>query len=372
MQLSSVYLYPNKIDVFTQSLDPWVAERYRKVYNRNVKIYRGADNRIDIQVRNCDQKPVSVANSYLVFNLVTKDKQRLVLRKDCVLVPDDSTNKLKGRAYALLSKEEMQDLEPGFYQYSVVREERDYESPDYVVTSSSLTYVDSQFGAYATLEIFGDVAGEPQHSLEISKFNYINPFSTGDEDLPYFESSIIDAQYLTSIPSSTHTFQFFQGSDFTGRIRIQGSLDESTDPVTWVDLPDAVIEPGGNNFTTNGQSTLYKNVTGKWRWFRVIAGASFNGSAKFVIAQTTLGEYAVSVYNGGKNYVVGQQLIIVGDKLGGYSGVNDLAIVVQSVNYQGAITSVSWSGTSVMNTRSFVLGATGEPTTGKVDKVLYR
>lgn len=371
MNYSSVYLYPNKIDIFTQSLDPWVAERYSKVYNRNVKIYRGIDNRIDIQVRNCDQRPISVADSYLVFNLVTKDEQRLVLQKECTLVPDDTVNKLKGRAYVVLTGDDLQDLEPGYYQYSVVIEERDYESPDYTVTSRTVSYIDSQFGAYATLEVFGDVLGEPGASLEVTKFNYINPFSTGDEDPPYYESSIIDANYLTSTPTSNHTFQFYHGDDFTGRIRIQGSMDESSDP-NWTDLPDSVIYPPGNNFTTDGKLTTYKNVTGKWRWFRVVAGASFNGSAKFVIAQTMVEQYAVSVYNGGKNYVVGQQLVIVGDRLGGNSGVNDLTITVTSVNFQGAITGVSWTGTSVPNTRSFVLGATGLPSTGRLDKVLYR
>jgi hypothetical protein len=46
------------------------------VYNRNLKIFRGVDNRIDIQVRNSDQKASNIAGSTLVFNLVnqaTKD-----------------------------------------------------------------------------------------------------------------------------------------------------------------------------------------------------------------------------------------------------------------------------------------------------------
>lgn len=369
---NSFYLYPNKVDVFTDLLDPWVSERYRKVYNRNLKIYRGTDSRIDIQVKNCDQKPISTAGLHLVFNLIVKETQRLVVKKDFVSVADGSTLVEKGRSYVTLSKEEMQELEPGFYQYSVIIEERVYSGSNYQVISSRPTYVDSQFGGYATLEIHGDVSGETQPSFEITEFLYVNPFAVGDSEPKYTISSIINANSRTSTPYSSHTLQFFHSEDYTGTIKIQGSMDESVDPRTWVDLPGNVLEPAGNTFSVLGKTTSYKNITGKWKWFRVLSGASSNGSAIFVIGQTTLGTYDVAVYSGGKSYLVDQELVISGDRLGGTSGVNDLTITVQSVNFQGAVTGVTWTGNSVQNTRSFVLGANGEPEIGTVDKILYR
>jgi hypothetical protein len=369
---NSFYLYPNKVDVFTDVLDPWVTERYRKVYNRNLKIYRGADARIDIQVKNCDQKPISVTNSYLVFNLVTKETQRLLVTKDFTLVPDGQSGVEKGRAYVSLTKQEMQDLEPGYYQYSVIVEQREYTGNNYRVISSRPMYIDSQFGAFAVLEIHGDVSGQTQPSLEITQYNYVYPFATGDSDPAYNIFSLIDANPHTNTALSSHTFQFYHSNDYTGMIKIQGSLDDSADPFNWIDIPDNYIEPGTNSFTTDGETTTYKNVTGKWKWFRVITGASFNGSARFVIGQSIEGNYSVAIYDGGKNYVVGQQLIITGDKLGGHSGVNDLTITVTAVGFQGAITAISGDGLSVSNTRTFVLGATGEPSNGTVDKILYR
>jgi hypothetical protein len=369
---NSFYLYPNKIDIFTDLLDPWVAERYRKVYNRNVKIYRGADARIDVQIKNCDQKPISTNGMYLVFNLVVKETQRLVIKKDFVSLVDGSTLLEKGRAYVMLTKEEMQRLEPGYYQYSVVIEERQYTEDQYRVISSRPTYVDSDFGAYATLEIFSDIQGEPQPSFEITEFTYVNPFAVGDSNPKYNISSIIDANPRTSTPYSSHTLQFFHSPDYVGTIKIQGSMDESTDPKTWIDLPGNSMEPAGNNYLTNGATTTYRNIIGKWKWLRVIVGASFNGTATFVIGQTTVGVYDVAVYSGGVEYRTGQELIITGDRLGGESGVNDLRIRVESVNYLGSITGISIIGTSILNTRSFVLGANGEPVTGTVDKILYR
>ena len=82
MLFNPVYLYTNKLDVFTSSADTWSTERYRKVYNRNLKIFRGVDNRIDIQVRNADQKASNITGSTLVFNLVSRDTKDLVLTKD--------------------------------------------------------------------------------------------------------------------------------------------------------------------------------------------------------------------------------------------------------------------------------------------------
>ena len=369
---NSFYLYPNKVDVFTDLLDPWVAERYRKVYNRNVKIYRGADSKIDVQIKNCDQKPISTAGLYLVFNLVVKDTQRLVVKKDFVSIADGSTLVEKGRAYVVLTKEEMQHLEPGFYQYSVVIEERQYTGDQYRVLSSKPTYVDSQFGAYATLEIFGDLEGEPQPSFEITEFTYVDPYAVGENYPKHNISSIIDANPRTTTPYSTHTLQFFHSADYSGTIKIQGSMDESTDPKTWIDIPGNTMEPVGNDFLTNGATSTYKNIIGKWKWLRVIVGAPSNGTARFVVGQTTVGEYDVAVYDGGVSYRVGQELVITGDRLGGNLGVNDLTIRVENVNYQGAITAITHSGTSVLNTRTFVLGSNGEPAAGTVDKILYR
>jgi hypothetical protein len=59
MQLGSVYLYPNRLDVYT-NFDDWVHERNRKVYQRNLKVYRGVDNRIEFRVKTSDQKVVNI------------------------------------------------------------------------------------------------------------------------------------------------------------------------------------------------------------------------------------------------------------------------------------------------------------------------
>ncbi len=260
MQINSLYLYSNKIDVFTNTLATWKTERYRRVYNRNLKIYRSVDNRIDLQVRNSDQKATTIAGSVLVFNLVSRDKN-LILSKDCTSVSDST-----GNVYVTLTQAEMYNLESGFYDYSIVQEVR--TAPDgtayvpgssYIVSSKTPLYVGAQYEVLNTLEVLNDVQGGVVNSLVVSTFRYINPFTLGVNGDKYYISSIIDANQITSTSQSVHTFQFYT-TNYSGSVVIQGSLDVESDPSTWVDL---------STTTVSNSDITYKNVEGKYNWFRI-------------------------------------------------------------------------------------------------------
>jgi hypothetical protein len=258
MQFNPVYLYSNKLEVFTNPLASWTTERYRRVYNRNLKIYRSVDNRIDIQVRNSDQKASNIDGSTLVFNLISRETQDLILQKDCSEI-DYNT----GKVSVTLTETELLDIDPGFYNYTIVRENRDYQvidSSDYKVTSRSPLYMDSQYGTIATIEVSGDVLGSIDESVVINKFNYTNPFALGDTDPKFFISSIIDARPTINTANSLHTFQFYS-NNYSGTVTIQGSLDDqgaTPRESKWADIT-----------TVDLSLEKYKNVSGKWNWFRI-------------------------------------------------------------------------------------------------------
>lgn len=264
MQLSPVYLYSNKIDVFTNALDSWTGG-YRKVYQRNLKIYRGVDNPIDLQLRNGDQKAIEIfADQYVMFNLIGKGTQELILVKQGAGIDDSSAS--RGRVRFTLSESDLLDLEPGFYQYAIYLETRvAINADEYTVLSKTPLYVDSQFGVIGNIEVSGDVSGRLQSSTEINAFSrYVNL------ELPhpheYYISSIVDANPNTSTSASLHTFQFYQTS-YAGNVIIQGNTQPGSNPDTWVDIPDTAFENGTNNF--NPSSEPYKNIIGKWNWFRI-------------------------------------------------------------------------------------------------------
>jgi hypothetical protein len=367
MQAISVYLYPNKIDVYTNSFADWTTERYRRVYNRNLKIYRGVDNRIDLQVRNADEKASITTGATLVFNIVERESQKIVYQRDCVVLDHN-----KGRHYVIIPETDLLDLEQGFFQYSVSSEIRTNLGNDtYSVSSRTSLYSDTQYEILGTLEILGAGSGDVQPSQVVNAFQRVLNMNTYLTN--YYTSSIIPADILTSTPQSLHTFQFY-ATHFQGKVTIQGSLEESADPreSSWVDIPNSAISPGTNNFDPAMAPVFYKNVVGKWAYFRIKHSATSNGTAQFVIQQTSGGDYLCSVEDGGGGYVAGDTIQILGSDLGGTNGVNDLNITVLSVNNVGSVVSISFTGVSINNHRTFVKGASQIIVNGIIDKVLYR
>lgn len=357
MQINSLYLYPNKIDLFTSSLASWTTERYRQVYNRNLKIFRGADNRIDLQVKNSDQKPIDTSGSTLVFNLLTRDGKDLIWSKDCEIVSETT-----GRYRVFITEQELIDLESGNYEYSLIQENRQIiDSTEHRVTRRTPLYMDGQYDAVGTLEILDDVKGSVQDSTVINKFNYVNPFALADTSPPFFISSIIDAQPNINVPQSLHTFVIYS-TDYEGSVTIQGSLREDSAPSVWSDIVTFELD----------NDIVYKNITGKYRWFRVKHEPSrVTSIAEFVIAQTILGYYTVTIRSPGSGYIVGDVITILGRNLGGETSTNDLTITVTGVDGIGKITNFTHTGISYNGVKTFVLRGES-PQTGTLDKILYR
>jgi hypothetical protein len=362
MQLIPVYLYPNKITAYFSS--SWTNERFRKVYNRKVKIYRSTDNVIDIQLKNGDQKPIPIINRSLVFNLFSQDTNRLLKSKDCDIV---STN---GRAQVILTQQDLNDLDQGFYNYSLVLEQREESNNGYTVVSSQAMYIDEQFEGISVIEIAGDILGSSRDTIEIREFSYVNPRTQGESTSLYFTSSIIDARPNSTDPQTLHTFQIYF-TDFDGKITIQGSMSRGGAPERWVDIGDDAIFPGNNNFQSDANSVVYKNVLGKWNWFRIRQTGHTGTSASFIIEQTNLGNYVVGLRNGGSNYSVDDVLIISGRRLGGSTPENSLSITVTDIGPNGTITAFDYSGISIAGFKTFVLEPI-EEIKGTIDKILYR
>jgi hypothetical protein len=263
MQSNSVYLYPNKIDAYTNPLDSLTAERYRKVYNRNLKIYRSVDNRIDLQLRNSDQKSLSISSSAVIFNIIGREDNQLLVQKEFTLILDDTTRKIKGRAYVTLTSSDLEGLEEGSYSYSILQEEREnLDSTGYQVTSRTPLYVDSQYGVVGTIDVSGDALGSVINSLVVNNFSYVNPLTAGETTPKYYISSIIDAQPNLGTAQSIHSFQMYF-NNYSGSISIEGSIDDQgASPSKWT----TVLSPVDLTAQTN---PIYKNIVGKYNWFRI-------------------------------------------------------------------------------------------------------
>lgn len=355
MQLDSVYLYPNRLDIFTNQQD-WELERYRQVYQRNLKIYRGADNRLEFRVKSSDQKFKNIGQSIFVFSLISTETKELLIQKDCV-TQDAETGKL----YLSLSDEEIINIEPGRYNFSIVYETRvEIDSTNHSVSSRYPVYVDSQYGSFGVIEILNSLQGEPNASVEISEFKFYALLDPQDD---YFHSGIIDANSQLVTPQTLHTFDFYF-NNYTGRVIIQGSIDQGGNPQTWSDI---------KTLDLIGVNREYTTLTGKYNFFRIkhipnepdLLGA-------FSVNQTIFGYYNVSINNPGRGYQVGTQILIKGRTLGGETPTNDLTVTVTAIGDNGEITGITWNGLSYNGVQSFIRGGSSVPNTGTFDKILYR
>ena len=57
MQLVPRYLVNNRIEIISN--DAGFITEYRPVYQRQLKVYRGIDNKIQFRLLNADQKPIN-------------------------------------------------------------------------------------------------------------------------------------------------------------------------------------------------------------------------------------------------------------------------------------------------------------------------
>jgi len=243
MQLNSSYLYPNKMDVYT-NLGSWTTERYRNVYQRTFKTYRGVDNRLDLQVRNSDQKPKNISGYSVVFNLIGTESKELILSKDCII-----HDALTGKVYVVLTQADMEPLLHGSYYFSAYTQAAD--------GTRTPLYSDTQYDVVGRVDVVADAYGGPVPTLEITNTSYV---VTPPYILPFidtYNTDAIDAKPQFNSNEALHTMAFY-ATDFTGTIVVEGSLD--TSPTNWVEVSK-------NDYT--GLTLDYLNVTGVWSWLRI-------------------------------------------------------------------------------------------------------
>lgn len=347
MQLNSVYLYPNKVDVFT-NLGEWTSGRYRKVYQRNFKVYRGVDNRLDLQVRNADEKAKDITGNSLVFTLLERGTQKIILTRNCEIVaeaqPDSTLKRTKG--YVVITEADLVAIDKGFYNYTL-------HLRDTLTGAKTPLYCDAQFGVIGTLEVEGNIFGETKPDVVIDTFSAI-PYTWLNQQFSY--SELIYANPETSSSTTVHTFVISQ-RDYKGVIVIEASNEDGATPGRgkWTDLATL-------NYPTN---TTTITVTGKWNWFRI---KHIPTIATFGVSLQAPTSYNLRLITPGAGYIVGEQYVILGTELSGTDTINDLTITVTSVNGTGGITGFTHSGVAVLLStvqyQPFPIG--------HLDKVTYR
>ena len=230
MQTVSRYLLSNMVIAYINGYHG----RNSKVYDRQLKIYKGVSNPITFTFKNEDQKSQFVDAKTFEFNLIDTDTQQSVLTRNLTILDDGSSILTKGRASVTLTEGDLLGLDAKFYSYSIREVATD--------GSRTVTFTDTAYNSAGTAEV---LAGGYPH------FTKSGSTST---------SSAIDARPGMNDNSALHTVAVYP-VNFAGTLVIQGTM-VSTAPT------DADYFEISSNAITTTDTIAYYNFTGVLQYVR--------------------------------------------------------------------------------------------------------
>jgi len=209
--------------------------------------------------------------------------------------------------------------------------------------NNEILYVDGQFDLFAVAEVLDGYNTKPNKLEELTVFNYEQDRKEFISEIGRFGTRINDDYQVD--PSNRLISATAEG-DYQGVIIAEVTKDKSTaSSVTWTRI---LPSNGSTDWDTRLVDAV--NYTGDWRFIRFRFGGQGKGKGASFHVTTSDDMYtSVSVIHRGQDYKVGDMLLIPGSRLGGNDGVNDLTVIVQSVNQYppgsiNTVMGVTWSG----------------------------
>jgi hypothetical protein len=249
VQLILGYLYKQKITMVKNAdLEPLRENQLQ--YAKPLQIYKGVDNQYQFLIRNSDQKPVSLVDSTVLFNLIDSGNQELVFSRYLDLNYND-----RGVATTILEATLLNDVAAGPYNYSILVV--DPEGRQQVV------YADDNYNAqgvaYVNDKTYPRFVASVQPKL--GPFYNNNPNTAGYSDAGQIFTDVILIKDRTKSRAVAQTVQY-QVTAFTGNIQVQASLEPipTAVPEAWFTVHTETI--------TGMTGTGYFNFLGKFSQVR--------------------------------------------------------------------------------------------------------
>lgn len=228
------------------------------MYNLQIHLYKGIDNKIEFCVRDNDRKGVQCRDKDLVLTIIN-DKLGTKLVKHLHLV-----DAYKGFFDTVITEKEMRDFEPATYQASVVY--KDLEG-DETMLYSSINY-DPVF--YVTVdEGFRETFKE---SVTLDPETFIHNYYTSKKDgqrYDYWESSRLKAD-----DTDYHTASVTVVDNFLGKVIMEGSMENepSQDENDWFEIDSY---EWFDDTKSEGETVLFNHhLNCMWVRFKVLIKAA--------------------------------------------------------------------------------------------------
>ena len=252
MQTVSRYLLNNVVNVYQNGYHG----RNSKVYDRQIKLYKGVSNPLTFTFKNEDQKAQDITSNSVAFefNLIDRETKRSVLVRTLTKLDDGSTFSTKGTTSITITEGDLLGLDAKFYNYAI----RQVNLND---NSRTVTFSDTAYNASGTVEILDGAYPTVVDSEIISSFTS----STGPLTKT---SSAIEAYPGNNNNKALHTIAVYT-TGFSGSLRIQGTMDlNPTDSSYFTITADGQSSPltfsNSTGVTYYNFIGVYQNVRFSW------------------------------------------------------------------------------------------------------------
>jgi aspartate 1-decarboxylase len=260
MQKISSYLYSNKVDI---NLDLASSPmEWRIVYQRNVKIYKGYSNTIELDIKNAQQKRFDVS-ALTMKCLIMDDLNQEVYTAN--VVHSGSV----GLATFTIPASAVVNLTPQFLKYTVYVLNQD--------TTRRIVYGDTQFGATGHMELIGNAAVIVPAPEVIKTFTYLE--NTTEPIRTYYSESVIVNPKNDNDTTPTIELEFLS-LGLAAAVKVQVTYDKViTTANTWV-----TVETFNLASTTSTLTKTYvapTNFTNEVNWLRITYVRATDNTGKF-------------------------------------------------------------------------------------------
>lgn len=236
MQYLPRYLLNNKFIII--STDSGYNTEYMPVYTRQIKAYRGIDNKIQFQILNADQKAMDITDYMPTFVAFDETKRQVIRRVGTV------QDGVKGKFEINITENDLLNIQRQYLRYNIYL--TDLEGDNH------LTFADSNFDNNATLFVDDYAFPGPVSSIEVTVFT---------ENNSEWYSESISAQPAINGNDGLHTIAIYS-NNYIGDVVLQVTLENNTDESTsWSDF---------HNITFNGTETepVEYNFNGVFNFLR--------------------------------------------------------------------------------------------------------
>lgn len=245
MLKQAAYLYNNVQNLYT-NLVPSTAG-YRKMYARNMKLYKGIDNTFQIKLMNGDQKIINAIGQTLSWILLDRNTAELKFAISKTIEGSDN-----GLVSFTISEGDLESTNSGMYMYSTYLTDQNGKK--------TILYGDSQYGASVPVEIINNSFPQVYPSTILDEFITSEHLNYPQPDNSLYTSAVNARPELNGKNNALHTAAFYS-TNFNGTVNIETTLDNGiTDIVKWSTLNSVEITDTDTikHFNFNGIFTFVR------------------------------------------------------------------------------------------------------------------